>query len=151
MNLIAQTLQKLIEEIMHFTIHNFLRISKENNISMPQLGTLMGIYHKKSSVISNIGDELGISNAAASQMSERLVQQELVTRTENPTDRRVKQLELTPKGTQIIESILEDRQQKLDSLVKILTQEEQQYFLGILNKVIEKMKTMEKSSRKEAE
>ena len=88
---------------MHNSMHNALRYSKEQGWSMSQIGALMIIHRKGTTAVSDIGDELGISNPAASQMIDRLVQDGLVLRTEHPDDRRVKQIKLTEKGFELIQ------------------------------------------------
>ena len=47
---------------MHNSMHHSLIYSKESGWSMSQLGTLMAIHRKGSSPISDIGEEMGISN-----------------------------------------------------------------------------------------
>ena len=76
---------------MHRSMHSLIHYIKKNDLSMSQIGALFQINHGKSNV-SELGEGLGITIAAASQMLERLVQQELILRTEDPEDRRVKKL-----------------------------------------------------------
>ena len=59
-------------------------------------------------------------------MLDRLVQQDLITRTENPQDRREKQLVLTPQGRQVLLESARSRQAWLERLAATLTPEEQQ-------------------------
>ncbi len=47
-----------------------------------------------------------MTNAAASQMIDRLVQMELIQRVESTSDRRYKQLSLTEKGKQLLQRAL---------------------------------------------
>ena len=94
---------------MRHSMHSFILYSKENSLSMSQIGALFQINHGRSNV-SDLSDGLGITNAAASQMLERLVQQELILRSEDPQDRRVKQFVLTGKGCRIMQESLQARQ-----------------------------------------
>ena len=85
---------------------------------MPQLGALFHLHHLGACSVTDLGDELGVTGAAASQMMERLVQQGLILRTEDLQDRRVKNLVLTETGTQVIQESIHARQDWLNDLVK---------------------------------
>ena len=63
----------------------------------------MRLYHGSKSGVSEIGEQLGITNAAASQSIDRLVNLGLIERTEDPMDRAAKQLVLTRKGQALVE------------------------------------------------
>ena len=53
-------------------------------------------------VLHRIAEHLGVSNAAASQMVDRLVGMGLLERSEDPDDRRAKALALTEKGKALV-------------------------------------------------
>ena len=105
----VNTLGEWIEVFMRRSMHNFICYSKEKGLSMSQIGALFHIFRDKSSV-SEISDNLGVTSAAASQMLERLVQQGLILRKEDPNDRRVRQIVLTDKGHQILQESIAVRQ-----------------------------------------
>jgi DNA-binding MarR family transcriptional regulator len=101
---------------------NFFIYARDNGLTMAQFGAILRLFHKGACGVSDIGNDLGVTNSAASQMLERLVQLKLITRSEDPNDRRVKQIVLTDKGRQImLESSLafhnwmEDLAQSLDT------------------------------------
>src|SRR5512136_700676 len=83
---------------------SFSFFARENGLTMPQFGTMMRLYHKGACGVSHISSDLGVTNSAASQMLERLVQLNLISRTEDPSDRRVRQIILTEKGRQIVQA-----------------------------------------------
>jgi DNA-binding MarR family transcriptional regulator len=65
---------------------------------MPQVYVLMHLYHEGECHVSDVGAVMGSSNAAASQLVERLVQQGLVERIADERDRRVKRIRLSATG-----------------------------------------------------
>jgi len=67
---------------------------------------------------------LGIGLAALSGMIDRLVQQDLVSRTEDLRDRRVRRIGLTKKGAELIGSILNAGEAKMRQLLSRLSDEE---------------------------
>jgi DNA-binding MarR family transcriptional regulator len=107
------------------SMHDFGRFMHAAGLSMPQVNTLMRLYHKTTCGVSGIGRDLGISSAAASQMVDRMVQQGLLARTESPGDRRVRELSLTAKGRALVEQAIDARHSWLAALPAKLTREQQ--------------------------
>jgi DNA-binding MarR family transcriptional regulator len=138
----VNTLSRWVEVFMRRSMHNFISYSKEKGLSMSQIGALFRIFRASCSV-SDIGDNLGVTNAAASQMLERLVQQGLILRKEDPGDRRVKQVELTGKGRQIVQESIAARQGWLENLAHTLSDDEREQVIAALNILIEKAEHLE--------
>ena len=114
------TIYRWIEVSMHRSMRNFIHYVRDNGLSMSQLGALFHLTRMGSSGVTDLAGHLEVSNAAASQMLERLVQQGLILRTEDPNDRRVKQIILTERGSQVLEESIRARQSWLDKLGKVL-------------------------------
>ncbi len=83
-------------------IQDFMQFMHQTGLSRPQIHALLYIYHAGECPISEISALTGASPAAASQLVERLLQQGLVQRTEDPQDRRIKNLRLTEKSLALI-------------------------------------------------
>jgi DNA-binding MarR family transcriptional regulator len=132
---------------MSRSMQSFFQYAKGIGLSMPQIGALFHLNRGSTSGISNIGDDLGVTSAAASQMLDRLVQQELVLRTEDPNDRRVKNIVLTDKGRGILEELLHVRQALLEDLAAALSPNEKEQIIAALKILIEKANHIEKPAR----
>ena len=139
----AATLQEWVAVFMRRSMHNFVRYARESGLSMSQVNALFHIHHQGGCGVTDLGDHLGVSSAAASQMLERLVQQELILRSEDPEDRRVKQLVLTDKGTRAIHDGIHARQGWLDDLANMLSISEKEQVAAALNILINKTKQLE--------
>lgn len=124
-DVLIATLREWVEVSQRRSMHNFILYAKENNLSMSQMGALLQIHRKGVCGVSDIGDDLGITSAAASQMLERLVQQALIERTEDPNDRRAKQIVLTDKGCQLLQEGIRAHQNWLGELARTLPPAEQ--------------------------
>jgi DNA-binding MarR family transcriptional regulator len=144
--LLVLALREWIEVFMSRSVRGFIRYSKEKGLSMSQLGALFHIHHEVGGGVTGLGDKLGVTSAAASQMLERLVQQELIQRTEDPVDRRVKQLVLTEKGIQTIHDCILAREDWLDELAKTFSDGEKAQVVIALTILIDKAKRMEEPS-----
>jgi len=131
-------LQNWIEVSMRRSMRNFLRYARESGLSMSQLGALFHIHRMGRSGVTDLGDHLGVTSAAASQMLERLVQQGLILRTEDPDDRRVKRIVLTERGSQTLGDGIRARQGWLDDLAETLSPTEKAQITESLNILIDK-------------
>ncbi len=132
---------------MRNSMHNFLLFSKEKGVSIPQIGALFQIRRKGVCSVSDIGDELGVTSAAASQMIENLVNLDLIRRSEDPQDRRAKQLVLTEKGRKILLESIHAQQGWLSGMVALLSTQEQMHVTSALKILVEKTNQLEKQNR----
>jgi DNA-binding MarR family transcriptional regulator len=126
------------EIFMRHSMRNFVQYVKDHGLSMSQANALFHIFRKGSLGVSDIAEFLDISNAAASQMLERLVQQGLVLRSEDPNDRRLKQIVLTEKGCQVMHDSIQARQKWLEDLAEYMTPDEHQQVIAALHILIAK-------------
>ena len=132
------TFNDCVDLFMRRSMRSFFQYTKGIGLSMPQIGALFHLNRGSTSGISNIGDDLGVTTAAASQMLDRLVQQELILRSEDPDDRRVKNIILTDKGRKILEDILHVRQVWLEDLSTALSAGEKEQIIAALKILIAK-------------
>ena len=144
------TLHEWMSVFMRRSMRNTMRFSRESGWSMSQLGALMMIHRRGTSAVSDIGEELGVSNAAASQMLDRLVQEDLILRTEDPHDRRVKQIKLTDKGCQMIHEGFEARHSWLNELAQNLSKSEKEQVCHALKILTDKAKHFEEPTEPES-
>jgi DNA-binding MarR family transcriptional regulator len=133
------TLQEWMEVSMHSSMRHIIRYIRKSGFSMSHLGAMFHIHNIGSCGVTDLGDHLGVTSAAASQMLERLVQQGLILRMEDPNDRRVKQIILTDKGQQILEEGIHARQDWMDDLAKTLSDVEKEIIIDGLNILIDKI------------
>lgn len=134
---LASVLRNWAKVFMQRSFRDFKHFMDEANLSPSQVGALMHLYHCSECGVSDIGDHLGITVPAASQLVERLVQQGLLVRTEDPADRRFKQVTLTQHGKAMIEGGIESRQRWLEQLTAALSSEEQATIIYALTMLTE--------------
>lgn len=91
-----------LEHLLAHIIQDFMQFMHQTGLSRPQIHAILHIYHAGECQISEIGALTDSSAAAASQLVERLVQQGLVQRTEDPLNRRIKKLRLTDRSLELI-------------------------------------------------
>jgi DNA-binding MarR family transcriptional regulator len=74
--------------------------------------------------LTDVANRLGITTAATSQLVDKLVQSQMVERTEDEHDRRVKQLTLTAKGREWVEQAMQARMKWTASMAENLSSEQ---------------------------
>ena len=121
---LVQTIRQFMDFAMHHSMRERAHFAKATGLSMPQFGILMQLHYRGNCGVSDIGERFDITNAAASQLVEKLVQSRLIQREEDPHDRRAKLLNLTEKGRELIRQGIEERYRWVDQLVGKLTVEE---------------------------
>ena len=140
---LAVTLHEWFTIFRRKLMGNIFAYAKDRGLTMAQFGALLHIFHKGACGVSDIGSDLGVTNSAASQMLERMVQQKIITRSEDPADRRVKQIVLTEKGRQILEESEHANQSWLEELASKMTPAEQEQVREALVILIEKAGQLE--------
>jgi DNA-binding MarR family transcriptional regulator len=121
---ITNSLRAWMDVFMHRSMRGWGRFVKTTGLSMPQFSILMQLHYKGSCGMSEISERSNVTAAAASQLVEKLVQSELIERTEDPNDRRAKQLSLSKKGAKLVEQGIEERHRWMDELAVNITPEE---------------------------
>jgi DNA-binding MarR family transcriptional regulator len=143
---LTEALRSWAEVFMHRSMRDFGRFMHASGLSMPQVNALMRLYYHETCGVSDIGRQLGVSNAAASQMVERMVQQGLLERTECVGDRRIRQLSLTSKGRELVEQAIDARHQWLQELPAQLTREQQAAIVAGLSSLTEAAQRLEEAA-----
>ena len=131
---------------MHHTMHERVHFAKALGLSMPQFGVLMQLHYRGNCGVSDIGDRFDITNAAASQLVDKLVQSKLIQREEDPHDRRAKLLNLTEKAKELMQRKVEERYRWVNQLAEKLTPEESAKIVDALNILTRAAKDLEAES-----
>jgi DNA-binding MarR family transcriptional regulator len=134
----VSTLRNWIEIFMNRSMRDFINYARASGFSMSQLGALFHLHYAGVAGVTDLGAHLGVTSAAASQMLDRMVQQELILRSEDPADRRVKQIVLTDKGLQVLQESIQARQSWLLDLAELLSPDEKEQIAKGLDILIDK-------------
>ena len=124
---LEQTLDKFWETVP--PLWGYIRarirsVATENfNISVEQFHILRFIRRGYSSV-SELAEARNISRPAISRGVDALVNKGLITRTQSKEDRRYVELELTPEGSALLDSVFQDTRAWMKSIIETFSQEE---------------------------
>ncbi|WP_345761235.1 MarR family transcriptional regulator [Diaminobutyricibacter sp. McL0608] len=100
-------------------------VEVEDVVTTPQLRILMLISASGPQSISSVATELNVHPSNATRPCEKLVQSGLIMRSPDPTDRRFVQLELTERGTALVDHVLSERRAAMADVFARMSADEQ--------------------------
>lgn len=89
----------------------------EDVVNSPQLRVLVRIHNLGPQNLGGVAAELGVHASNATRICDRLVAAGLMVRREDPADRRYVLLELTGKGKELVNGVLEHRRQAIAEVI----------------------------------
>ena len=139
------TIHEWMELIMHRSMRGYMHYAREKGLSRSMIGTLFHLSHRDHAGVTDLGEHLGVSSAAASQMLEHLVEEGLIRRSEDPDDRRMKKITLTEEGTRVIKESVSARLGWIDALEESFSEKEKEQITKSMRLIIEKVELIEPS------
>ena len=128
--------------------HDFMR---SWGLSMPQVSTLFRLHYRGGCGVSDIAQQLAVTNAAASQMVDRLEHQGLVDRVAHEADRRVRMVQLTVKGHSLVEEGIDVRLRWISDLTRMLSPDQQETIVTALAALTNAARRMESDTEEREE
>ena len=116
-----ESLRQWSELLMQVSMRGLLQFARDANLSVTKLGVLLHLYYQGPQSVSSIGERIGITNAATSQLLTQLVEDGYLNRSEVQSDRRIRQFSLTEKGRELVQEFIDARFQWIDELSGLLT------------------------------
>jgi DNA-binding MarR family transcriptional regulator len=115
----------------------FTREVAEQDLSFSQLKTLLLLAeHAGTLSVKDVAERLGISLPAASRAVDSLVRRGLAERTEDPDDRRMKQVRPTRKGDRLTERLVAARIRSFERLLEGFTATERRKLGDALDEIL---------------
>lgn len=108
----------------------------ELDLSMAQFKTLTVLGHEGPAPIGRVAEALGIGQATASHLVDRLVQADFAERTEDAVDRRRTLARLSPQGQEIFDSLVEGGMSRFHDLLVQLSNDELQALIRGLRALV---------------
>ncbi|MFQ4143539.1 MarR family winged helix-turn-helix transcriptional regulator [Chlorogloeopsis sp. ULAP02] len=119
----AARVMDTIPLLMRF-IRADMRTHSADSLSIPQLRSLAFLKRNPGASLSEVAEHLGVTCATASTTIERLVQRNLVQRTDHPQERRRIVLNLTQQGKQLLEESQDKTRAHIANILENLTPEQ---------------------------
>jgi DNA-binding MarR family transcriptional regulator len=116
------------------------RVIDESGLTFSQMKVLVELDSpdEDARTVTALSDELGISPASASRAADGLVRKKLLTRVEDPDDRRVRRLALTSRGRELADRIISARLAGLEDFTTSLGSDERRKLEAALDALLER-------------
>lgn len=140
----TQAMRSWMDIFMHHSMRGWGLYAKSVGLSMSQIGILMQLHHRGACGMSEVSERFEITPAAASQLVEKLVQGNFISRYEDPNDRRAKVLDITDKGRDVLQQGVEERYRWMEQLSERMTEAELEQVsesLNIMTRVLHDLET----------
>ena len=96
----------------------------DSGLTLTQLRSLFLIANKGSTNFRKLAEALGVTPSNVTGIVDRLVEQGLVSRTQNPEDRREMTLQATDKGKALVSNLKETGIKHMTHILSVLSLEE---------------------------
>jgi MarR family transcriptional regulator, organic hydroperoxide resistance regulator len=96
----------------------------ELNLTIAQLKSLFFIADREKTNFKKLAEALNVTPPNVTGIIDRLVEQKLVSRTENPEDRRIMLLQITDEGRKLLNNLREKRTTAMTKIMGHLTIEQ---------------------------
>lgn len=133
----TELLRELFSVMLERSAGDLLRLMCEAGLTMPQMVTLHVLRRSGALTISAISEKLDLSLAATSHLVDRMVQQQLVERSEDASDRRQKRVAITPAGLALLDRLSSVRMAKAARVIEPLAPELRAQLAEVLAEVLE--------------
>ena len=89
----------------------------EDTVTLTQFRALVVLERQADINLNSLAEFLGVNPSTAMRMVDRLIAAGMVSRAENPSNRREVQLTLTPAGGEVVRTVTERRRDELARIV----------------------------------
>ena len=87
------------------------------DLTMPQLKTLIYVSKHEGATSGQIAQSLGVGLSTITGLVDRLEEQHLVTRRDDPRDRRITRVLPTPEGSTLVDSLIQYRNEVVTAIL----------------------------------
>jgi DNA-binding MarR family transcriptional regulator len=121
----AARLTALLRHVFLYDRGNQLRVIEESGLSLTQCKALLELgglgQTAETWQVGDLAELFGVSLPSMSRAVDALVKEKLATRVEDPDDRRVRQVRITAKGKDLVETLVAVRQSGIEAFASTLS------------------------------
>ena len=127
----------------HPSLTELTEVWSDVNVTIQQLRVMTILYNDEPRRVSLLARRLNVSTPTMTGILDRLVRQGLITRQDDPEDRRVVLNALTEKGQSLIERFQPVQSERLRAIVNQLPSDERQEIAGSLASLLAAARAIE--------
>ena len=113
---------------------------KDYELTVPRFKTLWMVSKLQPVNMSKLNGEMYMANSTLTIIIDRLVDDAFLERYRNPEDRREVLVEMTEKGKEALEQLLEIRQGLLEEALEDLQDNQRENLITLLQPILQKLK-----------
>jgi DNA-binding MarR family transcriptional regulator len=140
---LTEQLNQFAGMTMHINMIYNMQFLQEHDLSFTHLNSLLLIHRAGCTNIHCLAEHLGVTKAAVSQMVDRLVEAGLISREEDPIDRRSKLICLSKDGESLVQKAFLTRRKWVPELASSLTEVQEQQACQIFEIMNEKLRQIQ--------
>jgi len=140
---LTEQLNQFAGMTMHINMIYNMQFLQEHDLSFTHLNSLLFIHHAGCTNIHCLAEHLGVTKAAVSQMVDRLVEAGLISREEDPIDRRSKLICLNKDGENLVQKAFHSRRKWVPELAASLTEVQEKQACQIFEIMNEKLREIQ--------
>ncbi|MGQ9556471.1 MAG: MarR family transcriptional regulator [Desulfurispora sp.] len=131
----SQMIDRLDQEVpvLFRSFAAYLFPGSRDGLTHVQTAMLKLLYFEGARTVSEIAEFMGVTMAAVSSLTDRLLKNKLITREKSEKDRRVVIISLTAEGRELIQHFLQQRRRKLERLLEELGREKAERLLAVVS------------------
>ncbi len=133
----ADKLEQIMPEIMKGFIHRLNNDVYKGRITLPQLLILDLLNRQGPSRMTDLAKQMKVTTAASTGIVQRLVLLGYVQREFDQKDRRIIKIKLSPKGTELLKRLTQQRRQLITKIFAQISEHDRGEYLRILVQVKE--------------
>jgi DNA-binding MarR family transcriptional regulator len=105
------------------------------DLTSSQIKVIVSFFHQSTFTMAELSRAHGVSFSTMTSMVDRLLQNGLLERKRDDTDRRIVLVSLSTKGKKMVDYLMKARKQKLEKFLCELTQDEVREFVKSIENV----------------
>lgn len=140
---LTEQLNQFAGMTMHINMIYSMQFMQKHDLSFTHLNSLLFIHRAGCTNIHCLAEHLGVTKAAVSQMVDRLVEAGLISREEDPIDRRSKLICLSKDGESLVQKAFLTRRKWVPELASSLTEVQEQQACQIFEIMNEKLREIQ--------
>jgi len=109
----------------------------EDEVSLPQFRVLVIVHNRGPQGLNAVAKSLDVHPSNATRACDKLVETGLLSRSEDPEDRRRLRLDLTDRGRRLVEGVLDRRRQQIEELLNLVPGDERRHLVRVLRSLVE--------------
>jgi DNA-binding MarR family transcriptional regulator len=116
------------------------------NVTFSHIRAMHVLAPDRTLAMKDLAEQLQLTPPSVTALTRRLVQTGLVRREPHPEDSRVSLLSLTVEGRSLLQELYQNHLERTRRLLQGLALEEQQVFLGLLERAVHALRSGEQES-----